>query len=101
MKPVPPSPTHSQFAHNPETDFGGIHVVTSAYQGENDKLIYSLITCWRLSFWEAVKLVFSRKIYIEQLASTLNPQKLSTSRLEVGLDKVEAMPLTAWNKLNE
>ena len=47
MKPVKPSETRSQWIDGNDHN-SGIHVVTSAYQGE-DGVIYSLITCWELS----------------------------------------------------
>lgn len=95
MRPVKPSATRSQFIQG--NDFcGGIDVVTSAYQDDDGSLIPTLITCWKLSFWERIKVLFTGKIYVEQLTTKLMPQKLSVSRTEVNLDKIEAADITTW-----
>jgi hypothetical protein len=44
-----------------------------------------------------LKLLLTGKVYVEQLTKNLSPQKLSISREEVHLNKIDAAPLDCWN----
>lgn len=95
MKPVKPSATRSQFLKGNNL-CDSIYVVTSAYTDEDGSITPALITCWQLSLWERIKILFTGKVYVEQLTTKLSPQKLSLSRTEVNLDKIEATDISAW-----
>ena len=76
---------HTQNFKSDDPEIKNLSVLTTTYGDES----HGMTSCWHLSFFEAVKLLFTRKVYAQLLGKRHPPILLAVHRQDVLIDETE------------